>query len=114
MNEMVAFCGLDCLQCGAFLATRDDDDDMRKEVAELWSEEFEADIRAQDINCDGCISEGGIHFGHCDICEIRICGKEKGIVSCAYCKDYACTMLSEFFAVVPESKTRLDRIREGI
>ena len=114
MNEMIGFCGLNCHQCGAFLATRENYDVKRREVAELWSKEYGTDIRAQDINCDGCISNGGILFSHCDVCEIRKCGKEKGIVNCAFCSDYPCTKLAEFFALVPESKTRLDSIRGGI
>jgi hypothetical protein len=111
MEEMVAFCGLDCHQCGAFLATRENDDARREEVAELWSKEFGADIRPQDINCVGCTAEEGAHFNHCRICEIRKCGREKGVVNCAFCGDYPCAELSNFFEMVPEAKTRLDRIR---
>lgn len=114
MNEMIAFCGLECHQCGAFLASRDDDDIKRQEVAELWSREFNADIQAQDINCQGCGSEGGILFSHCNVCEIRKCGKEKGVANCAYCVEYTCIKLEEFLAMVPDSKIRLDNIRSGI
>ena len=111
MNEMVAYCGLDCHQCGAFIATRDDDDSKRAEVAALWSSEFDADIQAGDINCDGCTSEGGVRFRHCEVCEIRNCGVEKGVANCAYCSEYACAKLSDCLAMVPETKTRLERIR---
>ena len=111
MNEMIAFCGIDCHECGALIATRENDDTKRKEVAELWSKEFNTDIQPQDINCDGCISEGGILFSHCDVCEIRICGKGKAIANCAYCAEYACDKLEELFSMVPEAKTRLDKIR---
>jgi len=114
MNEMIAFCGLDCHQCGAFLATRKNNDAKRREVAELWSKEFGADIQPQDINCDGCLSEGGILFHHCEVCEIRNCGKDKAIQNCAYCAEYACDKLENFFSMVPEAKTNLDRIRTGM
>lgn len=56
MHEMIAFCGLLCNECGAFIATRDDDDEKRAEVAETWSKQFNADIKPQDVNCDGCLS----------------------------------------------------------
>jgi hypothetical protein len=110
MSEMIAFCGLDCLQCGALLATRENDDAKRREVAELWSKEFDADIQSQDINCDGCTSEGGILFGHCEVCEIRKCGKEKAIANCAYCAEFVCDKLESFFSIAPEAKLRLDKI----
>jgi hypothetical protein len=114
MAEMIAFCGLDCHQCGAFLATRDDNDAQRREVAAIWSREHGSDLRAQDIDCEGCVSEGGVLFSHCDVCEIRRCGRERGIANCAFCSDYPCTRLSEFLSLVPESKTRLDSMRGGI
>lgn len=111
MNEMIAFCGLDCHECGAYIATKENDDTKRREVADLWSKEFDAGIQPQDINCDGCISEGGILFRHCYVCEIRKCGTGKAIENCAYCADYACEKLEGFFPMVPEAKTRLDKIR---
>ena len=114
MTEMIAYCGLDCDQCGALLATRADDDVKRQEVAELWSSKYNANIRAQDINCLGCGSEGEILFSHCHICEIRKCNREKGLVNCAYCNDYPCGKLEEFFGFVPESMVRLDKIRSGL
>ena len=44
MDEIIAFCGITCHECGAFLATRDDNDEKRAEVAQLWSKEFKADL----------------------------------------------------------------------
>jgi hypothetical protein len=111
MNEMIAYCGLDCLQCGAFLATRANDDAKRREVAALWSKEYGGDIQPEDIHCDGCLAKSGILFRHCEVCEIRKCGREKGLSNCAYCPDFPCAKLTEFFTMVPESKTRLDTIR---
>lgn len=114
MGEMVAFCGLHCHECGAFIATKEDDDNKRKEVAELWSKEFDADLKAEDINCDGCLSEGPRIFGHCAVCGIRKCGREQGVPNCAHCDEYACEKLEEFFQMVPDSKERLDQIRDTL
>jgi hypothetical protein len=44
-------------------------------------------------------------------CEIRKCGKEKGVINCAHCSDYACEKLVKFFEMVPDAKTRLDEIK---
>jgi hypothetical protein len=111
MDEVIAFCGITCHECGAFLATRDDSDEKRAEVAQLWSKEFKADIKPEDINCEGCISDGENLFSHTKVCEIRKCGKEKDIANCAYCSDYACEKLEKFFEMVPDAKKRLDGIR---
>ena len=111
MAEMIAYCGLECHECPALLATRADDDAKRAEVAVMWSKEFDADIKAEDINCVGCLSEGEVVFSHCHVCEIRKCGMGKGVANCAYCDDYACDKLTEFFAMVPEAKARLDGLR---
>jgi len=95
LGEMIAYCGLACHECGAFLATRNNDNDKRAEVAKLWSKMFNADIKPGDINCDGCLSKGGRLFTHCKVCEIRKCGGEKGVTNCAYCDDYACDKLGD-------------------
>jgi hypothetical protein len=51
---MIAICGIKCNECPAFLATQENDDLKRKEVAEMWSKEFQAAFKPEDINCDGC------------------------------------------------------------
>jgi len=63
MNKMIAFCGLTCTECLAFIATRKDDDKERQKVAKVWSKEFNSDIKPEDINCDGCLEEeSGLTF----------------------------------------------------
>lgn len=114
MDEMTAICGISCHECGAFQATRDNDDAKRAEVAELWSKEYKSDIKPEDINCEGCLTESGDVFNYSRICEIRKCGKEKGIENCAHCSDYACDKLEKFFEMVPQSKKRLDEIRKTL
>ena len=111
MNEMISFCGLLCNECGAFVATRDDDDEKRAEVAEQWSNGYNADIKPEDINCDGCLSGSERLFNHCKVCVIRKCGKEKSIANCAYCDEYACENLEKIFQMVPDTKKQLDEIR---
>jgi len=110
MNEMIAFCGSACQECEAFLATRNDDDEKRAEIAQLWSKQYNADIKPEDINCDGCKSVGDRHFNYCNVCEIRKCGMERGVENCAYCNDYSCERLEKFFEIAPDNKKRLDAI----
>ena len=114
MDKMIAYCGITCTECGAFIATQNDDDAKRKEVAEEWTKQYNVDIKPEDINCVGCIPTTGKHVGHCFICEVRKCGQEKGVVNCAYCNDYGCKKLTDFFGMVPDCKTTLDEIRKGL
>ena len=51
---------------------------------------FKADIKAADINCDGCQSESPRLFSYCSTCEIRKCAREKKVATCAACPEYSC------------------------
>lgn len=108
---MIAFCGLNCHECDANMATGLNDDEKREHVAKLWSEQYNADIKPEDINCDGCQSDGDRLFNHTKVCEIRKCGKEKGVVNCAHCEEFPCNKLEEFFKMAPDAKRRLEEIR---
>jgi hypothetical protein len=114
MEKMVAYCGITCTDCGAFIATQNDDDAKRREVAEQWTKQFNVDINPQDINCDGCLTKTGRIVNYCNICEIRKCGVERGVVNCAYCDDYACDKLEKFFQMAPMFRAVLDEIRKGL
>ena len=111
-EKIVAFCGLICNECSAFIAKRTNDDELRKRAVEDWSsEEFHLEI--EEINCDGCTSEGE-QFKHCTICEVRKCGSEKGYANCAYCVEYPCDILEGLwnFLQTPEAREALDEIRK--
>lgn len=110
MNQIIAYCGLECNTCGAYLATINNDDELRRKTAAEWSQMFNVDIDPATINCNGCTVEGGVHFQHCSVCEVRLCGVQKGVKNCAGCDKYACEKLEKFFAMVPEAKQRLDSI----
>lgn len=114
MDKMIACCGLFCHECGAFQATKNNDDKKRAEVAELWSKEYGTDLKAEDINCNGCLSEGEIVLNYTQVCEIRKCGREKNVLNCAYCSDYPCEKLEKFFEMAPASKKVLDEIKSGL
>ncbi|NOR17595.1 DUF3795 domain-containing protein [candidate division WOR-3 bacterium] len=112
MERMVASCGLTCSKCPAFIAKKENNDELRKKTAEEWSKQFNAEMKPEDINCDGCITDGE-HINYCNICEIRKCGIEKKIQNCAYCDDYICEKLEKWFKNVPDAKTTLEEIRRN-
>jgi len=108
---MIAYCGLKCHECGAYIATQENDDEKRKEIAKLWSEVYKADLTFEDINCSGCLSEGEGLFSNCNICEIRKCAIDKQVANCAGCDEYICDKLERFFEMVPEAKNNLEELR---
>lgn len=114
MNKIIAYCGLICTDCLAYIATQADDDKQRKEVAEKWTKEYKQDLKPEDIDCDGCITVKGKVASYTVICLIRKCGKENGVINCAYCSDYSCDKTDEFFKMVPACKVTLDSIKKGL
>lgn len=110
MENLIAFCGICCNECDAYIATQKDDDAERVRIASEWSKQWNADIKPEAINCDGCTVDSIRHFSHCDTCEIRVCGREKAVVNCAYCSDYPCDKLDMVFKAAPETKVTLDKI----
>jgi hypothetical protein len=114
MEKMVAVCGLICSECPAFIATQKNDEWERRKVAETWSKDYKVDLKPADINCLGCIIDTEKLFNYCKVCEIRKCGKEKKVNNCAYCTEYACDKLSDFFKIAPIAKTNLDEIKQSL
>jgi len=111
---MIAYCGLNCHECVAFLATRENDDNQRCEVARLWSKQFQMRLQPDDINCDGCLSRTGRSVPHCKSCEIRACALKNNRINCAHCEQYLCETLHQFIKTVPEARQRLDEIRKTL
>lgn len=111
MADLLAYCGLLCNECPAFLATQNNNDKKRAEVAEIWSKEYHVEVKPEDINCDGCMAEGGRLVAYCTQCEIRKCCREMCFKNCASCDEYACEKLENIFKMAPEAKKRLDGIK---
>jgi len=109
---MIAYCGIKCSDCQILHATRDDSEKARIEVAKIWSKQFGWDLKAGDINCEGCLSEGGKLFSYCETCDVRKCAGEKAVENCAHCADFACDKLNVIWELAPEAKTNLEEIRK--
>lgn len=116
MDRIIAYCGLVCSECPAYVATQANDRAALERVAAEWREAFNApEITADSIICDGCLgSNGGRLSGYCSICEIRACGVERCVVNCAHCTDYACDKLGKFFGDASEARATLDEIWRGL
>ena len=110
MEKIISICGNICNNCAAFKATRKDDDLKRRKTAKSWSKMYSSNISPEDINCEGCMTAGGKKFSYCGVCEIRKCGMKKNVKNCAYCDEYICDKLEEFFQMVPKNREMLNGI----
>ena len=116
---MIAYCGLRCDNCPIHLATLEQDKSrqqtMRESIAEQCSKLYGMHLQPGDVtDCDGCRADTGRLFSGCLNCEIRKCASRKSIESCAYCSDYACEKLKQFFTLDPDAQIRLEKIRQKI
>ena len=114
MEKMIAYCGLICTECPAYIAHKTDDEQLRIKTATEWSKMFKVKLKPEIINCVGCLETDGILFPHCLECKIRACCRERNLVNCAYCEDFGCEIISEFLDLVPEAKKVLDGIKTNL
>ena len=101
MEKMIAYCGLDCAQCGAYLAMKNNDQALREKTAAEWTVMHNFNFTPDMINCTGCKGDG-VQVGHCSVCEIRKCAIAKGVENCGVCTDFkTCKTINDFIVLVP-------------
>ena len=85
MKQLIAYCGINCEKCEAYIATQNNDNALREKVARLWSEMNGVEITPEMINCDGC-RVNGVKTPFCDkYCQIRQCALVKAFETCGDC-----------------------------
>jgi hypothetical protein len=108
MSDIIACCGLVCSECPSYIATQNDDDNAREKTAAYYAEKFGFNLKAEDINCDGCLSDNGRLLEYCKNCKIRKCCREKGLINCAVCGEQPCEKIKEFHEFSPGVKPLFD------
>lgn len=111
MARIIAYCGLNCSKCPAYLAAQKNDKKALAKTAAEWSKKFGQEIKPGEIICDGCVGEVGRKASYCSVCEIRACCIERDKENCALCEEYICKKLEEIFKQAPEAKEKLEEIR---
>ena len=108
MKDMIAYCGLDCEACAAYLATVHDDQALRERTASLWAELNHAPILPEHINCRGCRVDG-VKTVYCDsLCPIRQCALKKGAATCGDCPEVdRYQTVGAIFSTRPEARENL-------
>lgn len=108
MKELIAYCGLDCEKCDAYIATKNNDDELRIKTAKLWSKLNNTTILPEQINCDGCRADGA-KTPFCDkLCGIRKCALDNEVETCGDCPSMEeCQLLTVITANNPDAYKNL-------
>lgn len=112
MAKLIAYCGLDCVQCPAYIATQKNDKEGLAKTAAQWSKQFKATVKPEEVICDGCASPSNRKASYCAICEIRTCCVGKGKENCALCEEYICEKLGKLLKDWPGAKENLEKIKK--
>ena len=108
MKKIIAYCGLNCELCDAYLATINDDQELREKTAKSWAELNKAPILPEHINCQGCRTEGVKTVFCYSLCQIRQCALKKGIETCGDCGELGkCPTVDTILANNPEALKNL-------
>lgn len=91
-REMIGYCGYNCHLCAA----RSENPAIRQKMVDGWRKIYGHEkYTAENVKCDGCLSDGKI----ADInCKTRPCAREKGIKNCAYCDEFPCNKVKNLIA----------------
>ena len=114
-NTIIAYCGLDCSACPAYIATQKNDRAGLEAIAKKWAEQFGGkNLGADACVCDGCPSGKRTNTAHAVTCAVRLCASARGVATCAHCRDYGCETLQGFFTFAPVLRDKLEAIRKEI
>lgn len=91
-DEMIGYCGYSCHFCAA----RSDDPAVRQRLVDGWRSIFgHEQYTAENVRCDGCLSDGRLAD---KACKARPCAIERGVKNCAYCEEFVCEKVGHLLA----------------
>jgi hypothetical protein len=107
MEKMIAYCGLDCAGCDAYVAMKNNDQALREKTAAEWTKAHNFNFTPEMINCTSCKGTG-VQVGYCSECEVRKCAVGKNIPHCGACNEFkTCKIINDFIAMAPHVKDNL-------
>jgi hypothetical protein len=87
-KKLLAPCGLYCGVCGILIAHREKNQKLKEKLGNVYG------CKAEQINCDGCMSDN--RFFYCESCGIRSCVSGKGYEGCYQCDKFPCDHIEGF------------------
>ena len=88
MKELLTRSGYRCDLCLAYKENIENED-QREVVSDGWEKCFGFRIPANQIYCEGCLSEGNPKLIYTE-CPVRACVIELGLNNCSECDEYPC------------------------
>ena len=100
--SMIAYCCLECDKCDVYIATQNNDDELRAKVANEWK------MKAEELYCDGCKSDR-TPFN----CDAKKCAVSRNLPTCAHCDDFpSCD--KEIWTKWPPLKEKVQAMRSKL
>jgi len=117
METNLAYCGINCAVCPAYLATISGNREALAKLAKEWGGDYPPAIATADgIRCSGCQHESGEYLCFfCSDCAIRNCAIERKLESCAYCDDLdGCEKIEPCWKTSPDAKKTIEALRASM
>ena len=108
---MIAYCGIDCLKCDSYKATRSENDEALATVAKKLSKRYRAEVKPEYVICDGCKVDKRHSFYCANSCKMRQCCINHGYESCIECADFPCKELQFELTHNPEAEDNLQKLK---
>jgi hypothetical protein len=100
--SMIAYCCLECNKCDVYIATQNNDDELRAKIAKEWK------MKAEELYCDGCKSDR-TPFN----CDAKKCAVGRNLPTCAHCDDFpSCD--KEVWTKWPQLKEKVQAMRSKL
>jgi hypothetical protein len=100
--SMIAYCCLECDKCDVYIATQNNDNELRAKVAKEWK------MKAEELYCDGCKSDR-TPFN----CEAKKCAVGRNLPTCAHCDDFS-SCDKEIWTKWPQLKEKVQAMRSKL
>lgn len=100
--SLIAYCCLECEKCDVYIATQNNDNELRAKVAKEWK------MEAEKLYCDGCKSKR-TPFN----CEARKCAVSRNLPTCAHCDDFP-SRDKEIWTKWPPLKEKVQAMRSKL
>ena len=109
MSELIAYCGYDCRKCPIYIATIENDENMKEKLSRKYSRKGNI-LTVSDISCMGCFNDSNVLYRFCFECKIRKCGISHAFANCGECPQYPCEL---FKPVLERNRKILDEISKN-
>ena len=94
MMSMQCYCGHDCSRCVTYIATKTNDDRLRKQAQTFYKEKVGLNIPLGKLNCEGGRTQRV--FELCKDCPFVKCCKKHNVDACKNCPEYPCEEIAQY------------------